>query len=86
MKKGYSQLEIHQALEEADIKPNSVSTIEKILKEVRREYAATSLFQLACILMEDEEFHFDDGLEAKLLSRIKYHDHSIDRPLLINSK
>lgn len=66
LKKGYSQLEIHQILKQADIKPNSVSLIEKILKEVRTKYNARSLFQLACILMENKEFCFDDDLEQKL--------------------
>lgn len=66
LKKGYSQLEIHQILKQADIKPNSVSLIEKILKEIRGKYNATSLFQLACILMQDKEFHFDDNLQEKL--------------------
>jgi len=69
LKKGYSQLEIHQILKQADIKPNSVSIIEKILKEVRRKYNATSLFQLACILVEDAEFCFDDYLKEKLCNK-----------------
>lgn len=68
LKKGYSQPEIHQILKQADIKPNSISIIEKILKEIRGKYAATSLFQLACILMENEEFCFDDDLEDKLFA------------------
>lgn len=54
LKDGYSQQQISIILKEENIKPNSVSMIEKNLKNIREIYDAKTMFHLAIILTEQE--------------------------------
>lgn len=60
LKDGYTQDQIAHALEELEIKPNSLSSVEKILKDIRKTYGAKTLFQLACMLCEVGYFEDDE--------------------------
>lgn len=62
LKDGYSQQQISDQFKVENIKPNSLSMIEKYLREIREVYKAKSLFHLAFILME-EEYDFEDKAE-----------------------
>ncbi|GAB0154770.1 hypothetical protein CHRYSEOSP005_00300 [Chryseobacterium sp. Alg-005] len=50
LKDGLSQHEIAERLKENDIKPNSLSSIEKRINQIKHYYNAKSMFHLACIL------------------------------------
>lgn len=50
LKQGYTQAEISDFLVGLNIKPNSLSTIEKKLKAIREKYKAKTNFHLAVIL------------------------------------
>lgn len=56
LKEGYTQKEISDILKKEEIKPNSLSIIEKYLKEIREIYKAKTMFHLAFILMDEEYF------------------------------
>jgi|GEM_PF-6431743 len=43
---GFNQKEIAQRLTELEMKPNSLSAIEKIIKRLKREYGAKTMFHL----------------------------------------
>lgn len=58
LKEGLTQSEIADKLKELGKKPNSLSSVEKKLKEIRAVYNAKTLFHLACILHSEE--YFDD--------------------------
>lgn len=60
LKKGYAQSEIADILKKEGIVPNSLSSVEKKLNQLKKDYKAKTLFHLAVILMEDESFDFDD--------------------------
>ncbi|WP_066435613.1 helix-turn-helix transcriptional regulator [Chryseobacterium sp. CCH4-E10] len=60
LKDGYTQDQVSHELKELEIKPNSVSSVEKILKDIRKKYGAITLFQLACILYDDNYFDDED--------------------------
>lgn len=60
LKDGYTQDQISHELKELEITPNSVSSVEKILKNIRKTYGAITLFQLACILYEEDYFEDDE--------------------------
>lgn len=47
---GKTQLEISEILKRDGIKPNSLSSIEKMLKRIRIKYGANTMFHLAVIL------------------------------------
>lgn len=47
---GYTQNEISGKLKARGIKPNSLSSIEKSLNQIRKEYGAKTNFHLAVIL------------------------------------
>jgi len=50
LSEGKTQAEIAVLLAEKGIKPNSLSHIEKLLKAVRKEYGASTMFHLGVIL------------------------------------
>lgn len=50
LKEGLTQGQIADKLKEQGIKTNSLSSVEKKLKELRAVYEAKTLFHLACIL------------------------------------
>lgn len=56
LKEGYTQKEISDILKKEEIKPNSLSIIEKYLKEIRKIYKAKTMFHLAFILIDEEYF------------------------------
>lgn len=58
LKDGLSQAQIADELKELGFKTNSLSSVEKKLKQVREAYKANSLFHLACLLCE--EGYFDE--------------------------
>jgi hypothetical protein len=60
LKDGYTQDQVSHELKELEIRPNSVSSVEKILKDIRKEYGAITMFQLACILYDDNYFDDDE--------------------------
>jgi len=47
---GKTQAEISQILKDQGIKPNSLSSIEKLLKRVKNQHKANTMFHLAVIL------------------------------------
>lgn len=54
LKKGLSQKQIAAELQKLEIKPNSLSSVEKYLKALRETYQANTLFHLACILYDHD--------------------------------
>ena len=54
LKEGYSQQQISDKLKEENIKPNSLSIIEKHLKDIKCCYQAKTLFHLAVILIQED--------------------------------
>lgn len=56
LKEGLTQSEISEKLKETGEKPNSLSSVEKKLKELRAAYNAKTMFHLACILHSEEYF------------------------------
>lgn len=56
LKDGLSQAQIADELKELDIKPNSLSSVEKKINTVKQAYKANSLFHLACLLCEEGYF------------------------------
>lgn len=56
MKEGYNQKELPDILSRKENIEVSLSTIEKILKEVRLTYEANNMFHLAFILIEVDYF------------------------------
>ncbi|WP_185286838.1 helix-turn-helix transcriptional regulator [Chryseobacterium indologenes] len=54
LKDGLSQQEIAERLKQNDIKPNSLSSVEKKLKQIKEYYEAKNLFHLACILRNNK--------------------------------
>ncbi|SIS71885.1 MULTISPECIES: hypothetical protein [Chryseobacterium] len=50
LKEGLNQHEIAEKLKKENIKPNSLSSIEKRLNQIRHYYDAKTMFHLACIL------------------------------------
>lgn len=53
---GYSQSQIAEKLKEQNISTNSLSSVEKKLKEIRESYKAKTMFHLACILNDEGYF------------------------------
>lgn len=53
LKEGLNQKEISEKLMENEIFPNSLSSVEKKIKNLRDEYGAKTLFHLAIILYEN---------------------------------
>lgn len=51
MKEGLNQAEISEILKKMEIKPNSLSIIEKRLKAIREKFGAKTNFHLAIILL-----------------------------------
>lgn len=54
LSQGKTQAEISNLLKDRGIKPNSLSHIEKLLKVVRKEHNATTMFHLGVILTENK--------------------------------
>lgn len=52
--KGYTQIEIADYLEQKGFTPSSKSAVEKQLKKLRDRTKTKTMFQLACILKEQE--------------------------------
>lgn len=50
LKEGLSQQEISERLKMDNIKPNSLSSVEKRLNQIRQYYNAKTMFHLAYIL------------------------------------
>jgi len=63
LKEGLTQKEIAIHFQELNIKPNSLSMIEKYLKEIRESYGARTLFHLACIMNDNNELNLDEEEE-----------------------
>ncbi len=57
LRDGLNQAEIAEKLKELNLKPNSLSSVEKKLKELREKYNANTLFHLACILHSEGYFN-----------------------------
>ncbi|MGC5746840.1 helix-turn-helix transcriptional regulator [Chryseobacterium sp. NFX27] len=60
LKDGLSQKQIAFELQKKEVKPNSLSSIEKYLKALREEYGASTLFHLACLMIKSGELIIDD--------------------------
>lgn len=60
LKKGLSQKQIAGKLSEMEIKPSSLSSVEKYIKAVREEYGASTLFHLACLMIKIGDLNIDD--------------------------
>lgn len=56
LKEGNTQKEISDIFKKEEIKPNSLSIIEKYLKEIREIYKAKTMFHLAFILIDEKYF------------------------------
>lgn len=54
LKKGLTQQEISKELEKRGVVPNSVSSIEKELKKIRKEFGAKTHFHLGYLLGKNE--------------------------------
>lgn len=52
LKKGLNQKQISEKLVEMEIKPNSLSSVEKYLNSLRKEYRAETMFHLGYILYQ----------------------------------
>ncbi|MDN5470388.1 MULTISPECIES: helix-turn-helix transcriptional regulator [Chryseobacterium] len=63
LKNGYSQKQIAAELVNRDIKPNSLSSVEKYLKQIKETYKANTLFHLACILFDHKILEKKAGSE-----------------------
>jgi len=59
LKAGYSQKQIALIIKSEDIKPNSLSMVEKHIKDIREIYSAKTMFHLAIILIE-QGYDFDN--------------------------
>ncbi len=55
LRSGFSQKEISDSLKNANIKPNSLSSVEKYINQLKQEYQAKTMFHLACLLFKIEE-------------------------------
>lgn len=49
LSKGKTQAEIAEIFKRDGIEPNSLSSIEKDLKRIKKEYGAKTMFHLACL-------------------------------------
>ncbi|REC47887.1 MULTISPECIES: hypothetical protein [Chryseobacterium] len=56
LKEGFSQHEIADILKAEGFHPNSLSSVEKKLRQIKEEYEAKTLFHLAVLLIKDEYF------------------------------
>lgn len=54
LKEGHTQPEIADLLKSNDIKPNSLRSIEGILKSIRNKYNCKTMFQLGWILSKNK--------------------------------
>ncbi|WP_159479768.1 hypothetical protein [Chryseobacterium sp. 18068] len=52
LKEGLNQKEIAEKLVQLEVKPNSLSSVEKYLNAIRIEYKAKSMFHLGYILFQ----------------------------------
>lgn len=50
---GKTQKEISEIFKKEYVEPNSLSSIEKILKEIRKKHGAKNMFHLAVILNKE---------------------------------
>lgn len=57
LKDGLNQTEIAEKLKQENIKPNSLSSVEKKIKDIKELYNAKTMFHLACILYSEEYFN-----------------------------
>lgn len=58
LKEGYSQDEIAQLLKNQNLTPNSLSSIEKTIKKIKKKNNARTMFHLAWILSKKEEHNY----------------------------
>lgn len=61
LQEGLSQPEIAEKLKENKITPNSLSSVEKRLKQIKEFYQAKSMFHLACILHNKKKLENTDS-------------------------
>lgn len=61
LRDGLTQKQISYELQEMDIKPNSLSSVEKHLKALRKEYRAETLFHLACLMIKNEDLELNES-------------------------
>lgn len=54
LKMGYTQPEIADVLKSEYVQPNSLSSVEKMLKSIRKKHGASTMFQLGYILAKQE--------------------------------
>lgn len=50
LKEGYNLTEISEYLMKNNYKPNSISSVEKYLYKLKKEYKAKTMFQLAFLM------------------------------------
>ncbi len=55
LRSGFSQKEIAESLKNANIKPNSLSSVEKYINQLKQDYHAKTMFHLACLLFKIDE-------------------------------
>ncbi|WP_146746598.1 hypothetical protein [Sinomicrobium soli] len=53
MADGYNQQEVSNYLKKREIKPNSLSTIEKELKKLKKQFGAHTIIHLFMILVKE---------------------------------
>ncbi|MDV7696310.1 hypothetical protein N6B72_05190 [Chryseobacterium soli] len=61
MQQGLTQAEIANMLKENDIKPNSQSSVEKKINQIKERYEAKTLFHLACILYNEKVLEIEES-------------------------
>lgn len=72
LKEGLNQKEISLKLIELDLKPNSLSSVEKYLNNMKKEYGAKTMFHLGYILyqLDFKNYQFSKNLTKKNKSKI----------------
>lgn len=58
LKEGHSQEEIAQLLKDQNLTPNSLSSVEKTIKKIKKDNNAKTMFHLAWILSKKEEYNY----------------------------
>ncbi|GAB0156242.1 hypothetical protein CHRYSEOSP005_15060 [Chryseobacterium sp. Alg-005] len=65
LQEGFTQQEIANKLKEQNITPNSLSSVEKRLKQIKEDNEAKTLFHLACILYNKKLLEITDSRKGE---------------------
>lgn len=61
LQEGLQQPEIAKRLKQQNIRPNSISSVEKKIRQIKEEHEANTLFHLACILHNKKLLKIEDS-------------------------